>query len=219
LGLPTAEQRAAAADREAEAIYAQRLNEIVRAFEPQMPDPANFNDIRQYQHAKANYDFAKAQHDQFAQQVASVGVETPEQKQARIQARDAELLAIPEVADLATRDEFIRNAFTVAAEFGYAQDELADIMEARDLKLLAQAARWKADSEELNRIRAKSKERVRDKGTGKFRSMKPGSAPHGDPRRGNTDKAFERVKAAQGSRDKATRDRAMEDYLDKAGWL
>ena len=92
-------------------------------------------------------------------------------------------------------------------------------MDVGDLKALAQAAKWKADSEELARIRAKSKERVRDKSTGKFRSIKPGSAPHGDPRRGNTEKAFERLKAARGSKNRVSEADAMADYLERAGWL
>jgi hypothetical protein len=213
-----AEQAAAAADRQAEAEYRHRLDEIVKVFEPQLPDPANFTDIGQYQRAKAQYDYAKAQHDTFAQQVASIGVETPEQKQARIRARDAELLTIPEIANEATRDEFIRSAFGVASEFGYEADELAEIMEPRDLKLLAQAAKWKADSEELTRIKAKSTERRRDVKTGKFRAMKPGSAPQVGNKAA---KSFERTKAAlsnpRGNRQ--ARDEAAADWLEASGYL
>ncbi len=211
-----AEQTAAAADRQAEALYAQRLNEIVKVFEPQMPDPSQFNDIRQYQHAKAQYDYAKAQHDEFAQQVATIGVETPEMKAQRIQQRDAELLTIPEIANESTRDEYIRGAFELAAEFGYRQDELADVMEARDLKFLAQSAKWKADSEELARIRAKSSERRRDVKSGQFRSMKPGAAvPGGNGN--NPAKAFDRLKSVRGNRQAEAS--AAADWLEKGGYL
>jgi glycosyltransferase A (GT-A) superfamily protein (DUF2064 family) len=195
-----AEAKAAQANAQAEALLAEQLQAVLGAFAPVEPDPANFADIRQYQHAKANYDFAKAQHEQFGQQVAQIGKETPEAKAARIQARDQQLLTIPEVADPATRDQYIQSAFSVAAELGYDQADLSENMDAGDLKALAQAAKWKADSEELARIRVKSKERVRDKGTGKFRSMKPGSAPHGDPRRGNAVKSFDRLKQLKAAR-------------------
>lgn len=211
-----ADAKAATANAQAEARFAQQLKEVVTAFAPAEPDPANFTDIRQYQHAKANYDYAKAQHDQFAQQVSVIGVETPEAKAARIQARDQQLLTIPEIADEATRDTYIQSAFSIAAELGYDQADLAENMDAGDLKALAQAAKWKADSEELARIRAKSQERVRDKKSGKFRAMKPGSAPHGDTRRGTSAKAFERVKGANNRQQQAE---AMADFLEKGGYL
>lgn len=214
-----AEAKAAQANAQAEARFAQQLKEVVTAFAPAEPDPANFNDIRQYQHAKAQYDYAKAQHDQFGQQVASIGIETPEAKAARIQARDQQLMTIPEVADPATRDAYIQSAFIIAAELGYDQADLSENMDAGDLKALAQAAKWKADSEELARIRAKSKERVRDKPTGKFKSMKPGAASHGDPRRGNAARSFEKLKAAQSARDRSVRDVAAADWLEKGGYL
>ena len=214
-----AEAKAAQANAQAEARFAEQLKEVVSAFAPQEPDPANYSDIRQYQHAKANYDYAKAQHDQFAQQVAAIGVETPEQKAARIQARDAELIKIPEVADPATRDAYIQSAFGVAEELGYDRADLMENMDAGDLKALAQAAKWKADSEELARIRAKSKERVRDKKSGQFKSIKPGAAPHGDPRRGNAVKSFERLKAAKDMKDRNARDAFAADWLEKGGYL
>lgn len=213
-----AEAKAATANAQAEALFGERLQEVVKAFAPAEPNPADFADIRQFQHAKANYDYAKAQHDQFAQQVAAIGVETPEAKAARIQARDQQLMQIPEIADPATRDTYIQSAFSVAEELGYDKADLAENMDAGDLQALAQAAKWKADSEELARIRAKSKERVRDKNTGKFRSIKPGSAPHGDPRR-NTGKAFDRLKSAANVKDRNARDAMAADWLEKGGYL
>ena len=214
-----AEAKAAQANAQAEALFGKQLKAVVDAFRPQEPDPAHYATIPEYQRAKAIFEHQNAQHEDFAQQVAVIGKETPEAKAARIQARDQQLLTIPEIADPATRDTYIQSAFSVAAELGYDQADLAENMDAGDLKALAQAAKWKADSEELARIRAKSKERVRDKSSGKFKSIKPGSAPHGDPRRGNTDRAFQKLKAVKGGRDNAAKARAMEDFLDKAGWL
>ena len=212
-----AEAKAAQANAQAEAVFAEQLKAVVGAFAPPEPNPNDFTDIRHYQHAKAQYDYAKAQHDQFAQQVASVGKETPEAKAARIQARDQQLLTIPEVADPATRDSYIQSAFSVAEELGYDRADLSENMDAGDLKALAQAAKWKADSEELARIRAKSQERVRDKQSGKFKAMKPGAAPHGDTRRGSADKAFQKVKAAKGGAYSAAKADAFADYMDRAG--
>jgi hypothetical protein len=212
----TAEQRAAAADVQAQTLYRAQLEQVVTAFAPQEPNPNDYGDIRQYQADKARYDYAKAQHDQFAQQVAAIGVETPEMKAQRYQARDAQLMAIPEVANPETRDEYISSAMKLASEFGYEQAELADIMEARDLKILAQAARWKADSEELARIRARSSERRRDVKSGQFRTMKPGAAVPGGT--GNTaSKSFERVKATRGNRQ--AQSEAFGDFLEKGGYL
>lgn len=172
----TAEQAAASANRQAETRFAEQLKAFTAAFEPQMPDPSQYRDIQAYQRDKAIFDHAKAQFDQLEQQVSGIGVETAEQRVERIKARDADLLKIPEIANEETRDVFIKSAFGVAAELGYDQSDLAENMDANDLKALGLAAKWKADSEELARIKAKSLERRRDGKTGKFRSMKPGAA-------------------------------------------
>lgn len=214
-----AEAKAAQANAQAEAVFAEQLKAVVGAFAPQEPDPANYASIEQYRHAKAVYDHQLAQHNAFAQQVAQVGKETPEQKAARIQVRDQQLLTIPEVADPATRDAYIQSAFSVAEELGYDRADLMENMDAGDLKALAQAAKWKADSEELARIRAKSQERVRDKRSGQFKAMKPGSAPHGDTRRGNAAKSFERLKVARGGKSREALDVAAADWLEKGGYL
>jgi hypothetical protein len=105
----------------------------------------------------------------------------------------------------------------MAGELGYDVADLTENLDAGDLKALAQAAKWKADSEELARIRAKSNERIRDKNTGKFRTMKPGSAPHGDTRRGGSDKAWQKVKQVKGNR--STEGAALADWLEASGHL
>lgn len=212
-----AEQAAASANRQAEVRYAEQLKQFTAAFEPQMPDPSRYNDIQAYQRDKAIYDHAKAQHDNLMQQVAQVGVETDEQRAERIRVRDAELLKIPEIANEETRASYIEAAFEVAAELGYDKTELAQNMDASDLKALAQAAKWKADSAELARIKARSQERRRDK-TGKFKpTLKPGAEPQAQSRTAKTSKAWNRVKSAQGN--KAAQHEAMADYLEAAGIL
>ena len=214
-----AEAKAAQANVQAEAVFAEQLKAVAAAFRPVEPDPSQYASIEQYRHAKAVFDHQLAQHMEFEQQVLTVGKETPEAKAARIQARDQQLLTIPEIADPATRDAYIQGAFEIAKELGYDTADLAENMDAGDLKALAQAAKWRADSEELARIRAKSKERVRDKSTGKFRSIKPGSAPHGDTRHGSAAKAFDRLKSVRGTKDNSLKAKAVEDYLLKAGFI
>jgi hypothetical protein len=212
-----AEQAAASADRQAETRYAEQLKAFTKAFEPQMPDPARYNDIQAYQRDKAIYDHAKAQFDQLEQQVSGIGVETPEQKAERIKARDAELLKIPEIANEETRDAYIKGAFEVAVVLGYNQAELAEHMDANDLKALGLAAQWKKDSAELARIKAKSLERRRDASTGKFKALKPGAAPQASSRVAKASKAFERVKQSGKNRD--ARDAATAEWLEAAGHL
>lgn len=212
-----AEQAAASAERQAEARRAEQMKAFTAAFEPQMPDPTNYNDIQAYQRDKAIYDHSKAQFDQLKQQVETIGVETEEQRVERIKARDAELMKIPEIADEATRDTFIKSAFEVAAELGYDQSDLAEHMDANDLKALGMAAKWKADSAELARIKAKSQERRRDGKTGKFKSLKPGTASQPSSRAVKAKKSWQRVKETNGNR--AAQSEAMAEWLEASGHL
>ncbi len=198
-----AEAKAANANKEAEVRFGQQLKAVADAFAPQQPNPANFQTIEQLQRAQTQFEYDKAQHDQFMQQVAQIGVETDEMKAERIKARDAELMKIPEIANEETRDGFIKSAFAVAAELGYDQADLAEYMDASDLKALGMAAKWKADSEKLAKLEAKGLERKRDPKTGKFRSLKPGAA---QPRQSSGNRAYSEAKqrlAKSGSVDDA----------------
>lgn len=212
-----AEQAAASANAQAEARFGEQLKAYTAAFEPQKPDPARYNDMQAYQRDLAIYDHQKAQHDELMQQVTGIGVETEEMKAARYKARDAELMKIPEIADEATRADYINSAFEVAEILGYDRADLAENMDAGDLKALAEAAKWKRDSEELARIKAKSQERRRDNKTGQFKSMKPGAAPQQKSRQAKGKKAFERVKASKSNR-QAFGDAAA-DWLEASGHL
>lgn len=211
----SAEQKAATANAQAEARFGEQLREFTANFEPQMPDPARYNDMQAYQRDKAVYDHQKAQYDTLMQQVSAVGVETQEQKAARIQQRDAALMQIPEIANSETRDAYIQGAFSIAEEFGYDKADLAEYMDATDIKALAQAAAWKADSEELARIKSKANERRRDKSTGRYKSLKPGAAPQQKSRAAKASKSFDRMKQNKGNR-QAFGDAAA-DWLEGAG--
>lgn len=212
-----AEQAAASAERTADARRAEQMRAFTAAFEPQMPDPSQYQDIQSYQRDKAIYDHSKAQYDQLMQQVEGIGIETDEMKAERIKARDAELMKIPEIANEETRDSFIKGAFEVAAELGYDQSELAEYMDANDLKALGMAAQWKRDSAELAQIKARSKERRRDKSTGQFKSLKPGAAPQPKSRAARSKKSWESVKANKG--DRQSFGQAAEAWLTEAGHL
>ena len=171
-----ADAKAAQAEQEAQARFADQLQAFVGVYAPQEPNPANFTDLQTYHRAKAQYDHDKAQHEQLVQQVSQIGTETEEQRIERLQARDAELLKIPEIANEETRQAYVDAAMSVATELGYDPGELAHNMQASDLKALATAAKWKADSEELAKVKARANQRKRDKKTGQFRSLKPGAA-------------------------------------------
>lgn len=212
-----AEAKAAQAEREAELRFGEQLREFTANFAPQEPDPARYSDMQHYQRDKAIYEHQKAQHDALMQQVSVIGVETPEQKAERIRQRDAELMQIPEIANEETRNEFIGKAFAVAEELGYDKSDLAEHMDAGDLRALAQAAKWKADSEELARIKSKAKSRRRDKRTGQFTSLKPGAAPQPSSRAAKASKAFERVKASKSDKEKFGQ--ASAEWLESAGIL
>ncbi|MXO67783.1 hypothetical protein GRI72_02910 [Altererythrobacter marinus] len=212
-----AEQAAASANRQAEARYAEQLKEFTKAFEPQAPDPARYNDIQAYQRDKAIYDHAKAQHDELMQQIATVGVETDEMKVERIKARNAEIEKLPIYTEAEDKKALVDAAMSVAAEFGYDLAELADNMDATDFNALATFAKYKKDSEELARIKARSKERRRDKKTGKFKSLKPGAGSQPLGRAAKAKKSWQRVKEASGNR--AAQADAMADWLEAAGHL
>lgn len=212
-----AEQKAASAQKQAEERLGEQLRAFTAPFEPKRPNPNDYADMAQYQRASAIYDHQKAQYDELVQQVGSVGVETDEQKAARIQARDAELMQIPEVANAETRDEYIQSAFALAEAHGFNRADLAENIDATELQFLAQSAKWKADSEELASIKAKAKQRKRDPKSGKFTSLKPGAAPSQNGSAGNGRKSWDRVKATK--KNKQAFGQASADWLEKQGLM
>ena len=68
-------------------------------------------------------------------------------------------------------------------------------MDAGDMRALIRVQKAFAAEAELAAIKARSKERVRDKNTGKFRSMKPGGGAHQAPEARRSGKALEAYKA------------------------
>ena len=170
-----ADQRAAQADAQAQARYAQQLKAIGESLAPQMPDPAlAYQDPATYIAQKAQYDAAKAQHDEFMQQAESLGTDAGQaMSQAEIQQRDSELMAIPEVANEATREEWFKKALGAADVLGLDRSQM-DHATAAELKALRQVADWREKSEKYDAATARQMQRVRD--GKKARTTKPNAA-------------------------------------------
>lgn len=204
----TAEARAAAADAEARKVYATQLREFAKALEPQAPSPQLAQTNPQaYIAAEAQYRAAKAQHDEFVQQVEAVDREADTDAQkAFVEARDRELMQIPEIANPETRQAFLDSAFSVAELLGYDKGELAQGMTGRDIKALAKVAELKEKAEKYDKAMAAKMQRVR---AGKVRTNKP-TGPHANKARANPAKSWERVKGARSKEDQAA---AFADFM------
>jgi len=170
-----AESAAARADAQAKAVYAQQLKAIGDTLAPQMPDPAlAYQDPATYIAQKAQYDAAKAQHDEFMQQAELLGTDAGQaMTQAEIQQRDSELMAIPEVANEATREEWFKKALGAADVLGLDRSQM-DHATAAELKALRQVADWREKAEKYEAATARQMQRVRD--GKKTRTTKPNAA-------------------------------------------
>lgn len=203
----TAEARAAAADAEARKVYATQLREFAKALEPAAPPPqlAQTNPSA-YIAAEAQYRAAKAQHDEFVQQVEAVDqqADTDAQK-AFVEARDRELMQIPEVANPETRKDYLDKALGVAEALGYDTAELAQGMSARDVKALALVAQLKEKADKYDAAMSRKMQRVR---SGKVRTNRPSASQA--KTRGNPAKSWERVTTARSKESQAA---AFADYM------
>ena len=170
-----ADQRAAQADAQAQARYAQQLKAIGESLAPQKPDIELLRtDPQSYYYQTAQYDAAKAQHDEFMQQAESLGTDAGQaMSQAEIQQRDSELMAIPEVANEATREEWFKKALGAADVLGLDRSQM-DHATAAELKALRQVADWREKSEKYDAATARQMQRVRD--GKKARTTKPNAA-------------------------------------------
>lgn len=184
-----AEARAAAADAEAKRNYATQLDQFIKAFEPQMPDPQlAYNDPQRYVAAKARYDADKAQHDQLVQQIKGIGDQAnTEAEKAFYERRDRELMAIPEVANEETRQAYLDKVMSAATKLGYDIPELARSMDAEDVKRLHSVADAFEKAEKYDAAMSRKMKRVR---AGKQRNLKPGTAQHKSSGDRRAEKAF-----------------------------
>jgi hypothetical protein len=171
----TAEASAARADAEARAVYAQQLKALGAALAPEKPDPmlANTNPAA-YIAQQAQYEALKAQHDEFVQQAEAIGTEAQTaMSQAEVAERDRALMAIPEVANEATREKWFKDAFEAADILGLDRSQM-DHATAAELKALNQVAAWRKDAEKYQAATARQMQRVRD--GKKTKTTKPNAA-------------------------------------------
>lgn len=178
-----AEQRAAMADAQAKAVYSQQLRTFAEALAPQMPDPQLAQtDPGQYVARKAQYDAARAQHDQFVQQVEALEAEAnTDVDQAFVAGRDRELMAIPEVQNEETREGFFTKALKTAETLGLDMSQLKHAT-AAELKALRTIHDDQEDARKWREHRA-AQDAARRHPNGQFKptrqlppvTMKPGT--------------------------------------------
>jgi hypothetical protein len=210
-----AEARAAHADAEAKSLYAQQLDQFVKAFEPQAPDPnLAYQDPARYIAEKAQYDAQKAQHDNLVQQVRGIATEADTQaQQAFIAQRDRELMQIPEIANPETRETTIQRAFGEAEKLGFDVSELAQGAQARDIKALLEIAELREKASKYDAAMSRKMQRVR---SAKGKTLRPNAAPQEQSRAATAAKAWERT---VGTRNKQAQADAFADYLEATGNL
>lgn len=198
----TAEQRAALADAEAKGIYAQKLKAFADNLAPQAPDQRlAYEDPTTYNALFAQYTAARAQHDEFVQQVQSLGQEAEQQMtEAEIAARDRELMAIPEVQNEETREAFFTRAIEAGKTLGLDMSKIGSAT-AGELKALRQVSDWKEKAEKYDSAMTRQMQRVRE--GKKPRSAKPNAAqPSSSERRGFRE-AKDRLRASGDVKDAA----------------
>lgn len=170
-----ADARAAQADAQAKAEYATQLKQFADALAPQRPDPAlAASDPMQFIAQNAQYEAAKAQHDQFVQQVQAVESEAQDGiKQTFIAERDRRLMAIPEVQNEQTRDAFFGKVFEVAEALGFDRSNVASKATAEEITMLKQLGEWKEKASKYDTAMSRQMQRVRQ---GKPKTIRPGTA-------------------------------------------
>lgn len=170
-----AEASAARADAIAQARFAEQFKVVAKAYAPVMPDPAlAYQDPATYLAQKAQYDAQLAQHNEIMQQAESLGTDAGEaMSQAEYQQREREMMAIPEVANEATRKEWFDKVFGAADVLGLDRSQM-DYASAAELKALRQVADWREKAEKYDAATARQMQRVRD--GKKTRTTKPNAA-------------------------------------------
>jgi hypothetical protein len=170
-----AEARAAQADAQARQTYADQLNQFADALAPQAPDPALAQtDPMQYIAQRAQFDAAKAQHDQFVQQVQAIKSEaTQGVSQSFVQERDRQLLTIPDVQNEATRDAFFAKTFEAAELLGFDREAVTTKATAQEITMLRAVADLKAKADKYDAAMSRQMKTVRN---GKTRTITPGAA-------------------------------------------
>lgn len=172
----TAEAAAARADAQAKAVYSQQLKAFSAALAPQAPDPmlAQTNPAA-YIAEKAQYDALKAQYDDLVQHAEAIGQEAEtaltETEQAE---RDRALMAIPEVANEATREQFFSKAIEEGKRLGLDMSKVGSAT-AEEFKALREIASLREKADKYDAAMARQMQRVRG-GKNKARTARPNAA-------------------------------------------
>lgn len=179
-----ADERAAMADAQAKAVYSQQLRAIADTMLPEKPDhQMAFTDPQRYMALNAQYEAARAQHDEFMQQVEAISTEASTGvDQAFVASRDRELMAIPEVQSEETREGFFQKALDTARTLGLDMDQVQHAT-AAELKALRAIHDDQQDAKKW-REHQKAKDAARRNPNGQFKptrqlppvTMKPGNA-------------------------------------------
>jgi len=158
-----AEAAAARADAQAQAKYAQQLKAFGDNLAPQAPNPdLAYTDPQAFIAQQAHYQAAKAQHEEFMQQVQSIGSEAEStMSQAEIAERDRELMAIPDVANEATREEWFSKAIGEGKKLGLDMSQI-NYASAGELKALREIASLREKAEKYDAALSRQMQRVRE---------------------------------------------------------
>lgn len=172
------ERTAAGRVAEAERLHAEQLAQIASAYAPREPDHRLIDQNPQaYMAQKARYDAAKAQHDEFMQQVQAFhhGA-TQQQEQLEQQAMQqmwADVKAeLPEAADPQQWTELMSNLTPLAVELGYPKELLPDA-NPQDIRAIKRASEWKAKADKWDALQTRKMSKVR---SAKGKSAKPNAA-------------------------------------------
>lgn len=158
-----ADTRAAQADAQAKELYSRQLKTFADALAPQAPDPRLAEtDPATWIALNAQFGAAKAQHDDLVQQVAALGQEATSQlSQAEIAERDNALMAIPEVQNTETRDNFFKRAIGTAEKLGLDMSQIGQAT-AKELKTLRDLSDVFEKADKYEAAMARQMKRVRE---------------------------------------------------------
>lgn len=198
----TAEMRAAQADAQAKTVYAHQLKAFADRLAPQRPDPSlAHTDPATYIALNAQYDAARAQHEDFVQQVQALSQEAQTGlSQAEVSARDEALMRIPEVSNPETRDHFFKRAISTAEVLGLDMNQIGHAT-AAELKALRDISDWKDKAEKYDTAMTRQMQRVRE---GKrVQTAKPNAAQRSSSEGRGLRDAKDRLKKSGDVRDAA----------------
>lgn len=169
------ESAAARADAEAQGRFAKQLTAFADKLAPQRPDPALAQtNPAAYIAQQAQYEAAAAQHQELVQQVQTLGTDAQEaMSQAEIAQRDRELMALPEVANEATREAFFSKAIEEGKKLGLDMSQLGHAT-AAEFKALREIATLREKAEKWDAASARQMQRVRD--AKKSKTTRPNAA-------------------------------------------